>query len=183
MAGPYNQATIVHQFTVGVSTAQVGYDVVIAPTDDDLNRVARRVHRALGSRFDNAMSISCSLERTIAKANGDQGEHSQQFLGQSPSLGAVCSTSFLVSKIPVQGPQGRLYLPGLSEQGVRAGGNLRPDYQETVQDRIDLWLDRLRAQGYDMVLRRPGGSLDLVQRLVLKRYAGRQDRRLVRSRV
>lgn len=175
-------ATITHYFRGVTLDAQIGYDVVIAPTDDDLNRVARRLHRACGTRMDSSMSASWVLGETIARSGNFDGRHVQDFQGQGAGDGAVCSTAFLVSKIPVQGAPGRLYFPGVGELSVLASGALANNVQSNVQDDLNDWMDRIQNRGYQMVMRRPDGTLDPVQVLRLQPYVGRQDRRLQRSR-
>lgn len=102
--------------------------------------------------------------------------------GDGPTFSSGNGLCVLVSKIPLAGPQGRMYWPGWSRELIRADGTLIPSFREDVQERFDKFKNELFGKGFDMVMRRDDGTFNTVRTLSVKSYAGRQDRRLQRSR-
>ncbi len=178
----FNQGDIIHEFSGPGGTAQTGFSVTTAVSYSTLTQMAKAANNAFLVEMIPSMTVEWALERTLAYSDGAVGEWVARRVGDVVTPSSVNSTSLLVSKIPIQGHQGRLYLPGYSEQSILASGALVPNFQISMQGNVDDWLAELSLRALDMAMRRPNGTLDRVTRLTVKPYVGRQDRRLVRSR-
>lgn len=169
-------------FTVSTTYLQTGFTLSSSNSSDSPTGLARKGLVSYQEAFRDKTSAIFTIRHAIARRDGEVGEYSRPQAGTVVTDATMLSTSLLVSKIPIQGHQGRMYLPLLNEFSTTAQGRVSSTNLDALQDAADLFLDRLDFRNTDMVLRRPDNTLDLVTKLVVKPYVGRQDRRLVRSR-
>lgn len=175
-------AYITHRFAVAGIVMQTGYVVRRENRPISVGAHALICHDAMLKEWGEKLNQFYETLPTTARwldETQTRGESFQSNIGGQPPLTSNC---LLVSKIPTSGPQGRLYLPGLTSGGVGPSGRLTSTYLENVQEFMDDWIDELNKKGTEMYLLRPTGLFHAVPRLLVKPYVGRQDRRLVRSR-
>ena len=163
-------------------TAQVGYSAATAVTFTSLQGGANRSQIPFERHVVPRMTAEWSLRETrIVTPVGDFTVPGTK-QGESAPRAMLNNTSVLVSKIPIQGHAGRMYVPGFTQAGVIASGALASTFRMNIQQSFDDYLEQLDALLINMVMNRPDGTNDLVTSLKVGRSVGRQDRRLVRSR-
>nr|CRY96490.1 hypothetical protein [uncultured prokaryote] len=161
---------------------QTGYTAYRPNRGITLSAHALVCHEAFWDAMQDSYSLAWTLERTKAEYLGNiayAGDVKNNGSFFSPPLLNAC---FLVAKIPTTSPQGRLYLPGLTQSVMDPDGKLFPSTFADTQDRLNDWIGLLESRGTEMEIIRPQGLFHKVTKLVLKPYAGRQDRRFVRGR-
>ena len=175
-------ADIVHRFSTSSVRAQTGYTVQFANPDGDLLQAAAGLHQIWYDAHDRRLSKNWALDSTTVADGPTVLRFDDALSGEDDGDALVADSSLLVSKIPVVGAQGRMYVPGLNREWVTADGNFLSSVLQNWQDDYSAWLTALDAAGFPMVMRRPGGQFDPVTHLVVKPYLGTQRRRMIRSR-
>lgn len=177
-----NQGDIVHHLRGPDVRAQIGYSVVTAVEFSTIRGLAIQTHGPFFNEVMSAMTVEWSLESTVATSGNESSERVVPKTGSSLQPSLINSASLLVSKIPVQGRRGWMFIPGFAEISFLSSGKLAPNVQANLQQIMNNWLGELQRRNVNMAMRRSDGTLDLVSRLIVRPTVGRQDQRLTRSR-
>lgn len=179
----FNQAQIIHHFDGPGVKAQFGYNVVTAAQFPSLDAIALQCGARVFNHIRPKMTVEWTQKETYAYFGGSVGEWSVPRAGNQNARSVSNGLCVLVSKIPVQGSGGRMYIPGMPESVLLSRGRWNTEWFAELQQDIVDWKADLNQRDLDFAMRRPDGTNDLVTELRPKIQVGRQDRRLQRSRV
>jgi len=150
-------------FTASPNRPVDAADVNDAVVDNIIPRLSQNV-TYLGCTFQDAQPYSLD-------SNTDGG------LSESA---APINTAFLINKNPVSGRRGRMFIPGVPEGGVGAGGDLTTATQSAMTTAVQGFLDDCAADGLELRILRSDASTAVIDTMTCDGTVGTQRRRMRR---